>query len=297
MEIVKKIISVLFSFAFVFCLSFSAYAKEKSILDFDFSFFDFLPWDIQTGKWKDSKDSSSGGGTVIDGEDPEQGRIEEGKKSSSVADVVKKEVKSVDLVIILDKSGSMYNMTEDTIDGFNSYLEEQRKKDVPVKVSVGMFNQVLDAKYDRIDLKEIQNLTKEDYISQGSTALLDAVGNTLSALKLRSEVNAEGNKVLVIIITDGMENASKEWTKEAVKKLIVELQEKGYEFVFLGADIDAVGVAHDIGIKEENSMKFKKTGVGVQANFKAMNVMIDAVSAGNSLVSDSKWRKSIVEDK
>ena len=208
-----------------------------------------------------------------------------------------KEVKSIDLVIILDKSGSMYDMTDDTIGGFNSCLDEQRKKDIPVKVSVGMFNQVLDAKYDRVDLSEIKNITKEDYVPQGTTALFDAVGNTLSALKERPEVNAKGNKVLVVIMTDGMENASKEWSRDSVKKLITELHEKGYEFVFLGADIDAVGVAQGIGIKEENSVKFKKTGAGVKGNFKAINVMMEAVSVGNSLADDVKWRQNIVEDK
>ena len=191
----------------------------------------------------------------------------------------------------------MYSMTDDTIGGFNSLLEEQRKKDIPVKVSVGMFNQVLEAKLDRVDLKDVKDLTRDDYIAQGTTALLDAVGNTLSAIKGREEVNVPENKVLVVIITDGKENASKEWKKPDVKKLIEELQEKGYEFVFLGADIDAVSVAGGIGISQERSMKFKKTGAGVQANFKAMSVMMDSMSAGNNLVEDAKWKNSIVEDK
>ena len=227
--------------------------------------------------------------------------MEEGsevKKEEKMGEkTMEKAVNSIDLVVILDKSGSMYSMVDDTIGGFNSYLDEQRKKDIPVKVSMGMFNQKLEEKYSRVDLKDVKNLTNEDYAPQGMTALFDAVGNTLSALKMDEGVNAEGNKVLVVIITDGMENASSEWTKSAVKDLIGELRGKGYEFVFLGADIDAADVAEDIGISRETSMKFKKTGAGVKGNFKAMSVMMDTVSEGSSLVRDIKWKSAIVEDK
>lgn len=291
----KRILAFLCS-AMILCSCVTGFAKEKTVLDFDADFFDFLPWNVETGEWKDGRDKNDK--SVIEGENPEKERQEENELSEKKEKQKgNEEVKSIDLIVILDKSGSMYQMTEDTIGGFNSLLEEQRKKNIPVKVSLGMFNQVLDVKYNRVDLKEIKDLGKEDYIPQGTTALMDAVGNTLSALKIKEEVNVKGNKVLIVIITDGMENASKEWNKEAVKQLIGELQEKGYEFVFLGADIDASSVAQGIGIKKESSMKFKKTGEGVQANFKAMSVMLDSVSQGNSILSDMKWKRSIVEDK
>jgi len=269
------------------CLLFvtgSCFAKELPIPDLWSDFFDNLPWSIEEEVSK-TPDKAA-----------EEKREETAPSESETAAGAKK-VNSVDLVIILDKSGSMYSMTEDTIGGFNSLLDEQRKKDVPVKVSLGVFNQTLEAKYDRKDIKEIENMTAADYVPQGTTALLDAVGNTLSALKERPEVNAKGNKVLVVIITDGMENASKEWKKDSVKNLISELKEKGYEFVFLGADIDAVAVAEGIGINAESSMKFRKTGAGVQANFKAINVMMEAVSSGGRLMDNANWKKSIVEDK
>ena len=263
-----------------------AFAKQKTVLDYDPDFFNILPW------YADEE---------TNGENEEKGRMEEGsevkKEEKTGEKTVEKAVNSIDLVVILDKSGSMYSMVDDTIGGFNSYLDEQRKKDIPVKVSMGMFNQKLEEKYSRVDLKDVKNLTNEDYVPQGMTALFDAVGNTLSALKTDEGVNAEGNKVLVVIITDGMENASSEWTKSTVKGLIGELRGKGYEFVFLGADIDAADVAEDIGISRETSMKFKKTGAGVKGNFKAMSVMMDTVSEGSSLVRDIKWKSAIVEDK
>ena len=279
----KRILMVL---CMLLCVCTLGFTSEKTVRDYDPDFFDMLPWNVDTGKYTDGRDFEEKIMEIFNGENEEKGRIAE--------DAV---VKGIDLIVILDKSGSMYSMTDDTIGGFNSLLEEQRKKDVPVKVSVGMFNHILEAKYDRVDIKELKDMTREDYMAQGTTALLDAVGNTLSAMKEREEVNVEGNKVIVVIITDGMENASKEWKKDGVKKLITDLTEKGYEFVFLGADIDAVSVAEDIGIEKERSMKFKKTGAGVKANFKAMSVMMNAVSEGRSLRDDASWKKSIVEDK
>ena len=298
----KRVLSVICSLM-VMCFCVSGFAKEISVGDLVNDLFDILPWNVETGEYKDGREIKVEGEEKkpedVNGENEEKGRMEEEmkkkEKDAKVSD--KPEVKSIDLIVILDKSGSMYSMTDDTIGGFNSLLEEQRKKDIPVKVSVGMFNQILEAKLDRVDLKDVKDLTRDDYIAQGTTALLDAVGNTLSAIKGREEVNVPENKVLVVIITDGKENASKEWKKPDVKKLIEELQEKGYEFVFLGADIDAVSVAGGIGISQERSMKFKKTGAGVQANFKAMSVMMDSMSAGNNLVEDAKWKNSIVEDK
>lgn len=296
----KKLFTLIMCLS-IACFCVTGFAKEKTVMDYIPDFFDILPWDVTTGEYTDGRDLPKDGGENVEKnrQMEEDAKTKETQEETSVGDKegAAAPVKSIDLIIILDKSGSMYNMVEDTIGGFNSMLEEQRKKEVPVKVSVGMFNQSLEAKYDRAALADVKQLSKEEYVPSGSTALLDAVGNTLSALKTRTEVNAEGNKVLVVIITDGMENASKEWTKENVKKLISELKEKGYEFVFLGADIDAVSVAQGMGIDAANSVKFKKTSAGVQANFKAINVMMEAVGSGSSLADDAKWKRSIIEDK
>ena len=202
---------------------------------------------------------------------------------------------SMDLVLILDKSGSMYGLEKDTIGGFNSMLDKQRESNLPVKVTAVMFNNAVSTIYERTDLNKVKNITEKEYTPQGTTALLDAVGNTLSQMKALPDIDAKGNKVLVVITTDGKENASKEWTYGKVKKLISELQEKNFEFVFLGANIDAAAAAQNIGITKENAVKYKNTKSGVQANFRAVNAMVADYAAGE--MESGRWKKKVEEDK
>lgn len=203
---------------------------------------------------------------------------------------------SMDLVLILDKSGSMYGLEKDTIGGFNSMLDKQRESDLKVRVTTVMFNNNVTTVYERADLKEVKNITEKEYTPQGTTALLDAVGNTLSAMKALPDIDAKGNKVLVVITTDGKENASKEWSYNKVKKLISELQEKNFEFVFLGANIDAAKTAETIGIKKQNAVKYKNTSSGVKANFRAVNAMVADYARTGSMES-ANWKKEVEEDK
>ena len=183
---------------------------------------------------------------------------------------------SMDLVLILDKSGSMYGLEKDTIGGFNSMLDKQRQSELPVKVTAVMFNNAVSTIYERTDLDKVKNITEKEYTPQGTTALLDAVGNPL-------------------ITTDGKENASKEWTYPKVKALISELQEKNFEFVFLGANIDAAAAAQNIGIKKENAVKYRNTQSGVKANFRAVNAMVADYAAGE--MESGNWKKEVEEDK
>ena len=202
---------------------------------------------------------------------------------------------SMDLVLILDKSGSMYGLEKDTIGGFNSMLDKQRESDLAVKVTAVMFNNQVSTIYDRTALNEVKNISEKDYTPQGTTALLDAVGNTLSKMKALEDIEAKGNKVLVVITTDGKENASKEWTYAKVKALISELQEKNFEFVFLGANIDAAAAAQNIGIKKQNAVKYKNTNSGVKANFRAVSAMVADYAAGE--METGNWKKEVEEDK
>ena len=304
----KKFKTLLISALLVcFCVPCFAYSSVKTggINDFIPSFIE----EIFIGTDKEGNDEKT---EIVVDESKSVGVSEDDKEKDTDMDKNKKtetdketdkdkktvEVKSLDLIVILDRSGSMYGLENDTIGGVNSMLDEQRKLEVPVKVTIVEFNNKVDILKDRIDVKEVQNLTKEDYVPQGTTALLDAMGNTLSKFKANEEVNAEGNRVLVVVTTDGKENASKEWTKEKVKQLVSELEKEfKYEFVFLGADIDAVSAASSVGINPQRSMKFKKTSAGVQANFKAVNVMMNSLMSGESLETDAKWRDSVVEDK
>ena len=215
---------------------------------------------------------------------------------TSEAQKKNEKVTSMDLVLILDKSGSMYGLEKDTIGGFNSMLDKQREKDLPVKVTAVMFNQEISTIYDRTELSDVKNITEKEYTPQGTTSLLDAVGNTLSKMKSLEDIEAKGNKVLVVITTDGMENSSKEWTYDKVKKLISELQEKNFEFVFLGANIDAAKTAGSMGIKQSNAIKYKNTSSGVQANFRAVSAMVEDYARSGS-VDSAKWKKEVEEDK
>ena len=290
-----KIIVLCCMITILLCGCFSASAKEQSLVDIWPEFLDILPWNVKTGEYTDGRNVAKD-----EGENPE---MENDKKEELYGWPKKKEkeVKSIDLMVILDRSGSMYGMEKDTIGGFNSMLAEQRKKEVPVKVTLITFNQKVDTLYARKPLEEVVDMKNEDYLPQGTTALLDAVGNALVGLSADKDVNTEGNKVLVVITTDGYENASVEWTWSKVRALIKNLEaEKGYQFVFLGADINAVRVAEDMGIGPQTAVKYKKTvGTtgGVQANFRAVNVMMDTVSEGESVARNLKWKDSIVEDK
>lgn len=314
-----KIIVLCCMIGILLCGCFSVSAKEPSLVDIWPEFLDILPWDVKTGEYTDGRNVAKD-----EGENPEKGRQEESQQIAKEEEELRKrgeeqmendkeeeitgwpktkekEVKSIDLVVILDRSGSMYGMEKDTIGGFNSMLAEQRKKDVPVKVTLITFNQKVDTLYERKPLEEIVDMKAEDYVPQGTTALLDAVGNALVGLGADKDVNTEGNKVLVVITTDGYENASVEWTWSKVRALIKNLEaEKGYQFVFLGADINAERVAEDMGIRPQTAVKYKKTvgsSGGVQANFRAVNVMIETVSDGEDVSRNLKWKDSIVEDK
>ena len=300
-----RIKSVLMTVFFI-CLCVPCFADAPAFVDLWPEFFDVLPWDVKTGEYKDGRDVKE----KINGENSDKERSEEEvvkeKEGSQPTEEVqsetkKEDVKSIDLVVILDRSGSMSGMEKDTIGGFNTMLKQQKERGVPVKVTLITFNQEVTKLHERKPLEEVKDLTEAEYTAMGTTALLDAVGNALSGLKADPEVNAEGNKVLVVITTDGYENASKEWTWSKVRALIKNLEAgKGYQFVFLGADINAGDVAENMGIRREASMKYKKTAGskgGVQANFRAVSTMVETVSAGNNLVDDMKWKNDIVEDK
>lgn len=157
------------------------------------------------------------------------------------------------MVLVLDESGSMSNLTNDTIGGFNSMIEKEKKLDVDAHVTTVLFNDQYKMLYNRRELKDVRKMTDKDYTPGGMTALLDAVGRTIHKMDMVSGIHRKdkGNKVLFVIITDGEENDSKEYTYADVKKLIKDRQENaGWEFIFLGANIDAAAEAETWGSTE-----------------------------------------------
>lgn len=168
---------------------------------------------------------------------------------------------TVELVFILDKSGSMSGMEKDTIGGFNSMIERQKSlNDGKVYVTTILFSNSIKMLHDREILEEIQPLTEQDYQVGGSTALLDAIGDTICHISyIHKYIHKEDvpNKTMFVITTDGFENASRNYRSEDIKKMIKEKEEKcGWEFLFLASNIDAVETASSLGIRKERAVNY-----------------------------------------
>ena len=181
-----------------------------------------------------------------------------------------------ELVFILDKSGSMAGLESDTIGGFNSMLEKQREEEGECKITTVLFDNRYELLHDRIDIKAVRPVTKKEYVIGGSTALIDAMGRTvhkISNVQKNTAKDYRANKVMFVIITDGEENSSVEYTADAVKALIEKQKEKyGWEFVFLGANIDAVSTAGRLGINPNRAVDYVADSEGTSLNFKAMSM-------------------------
>lgn len=204
-------------------------------------------------------------------------------------------VKHLDLVLILDKSGSMYGLEKDTIGGYNSMVEKEKALDIDTKVTTVLFNDKSSTLFDRQDITTIPLLTTKDYYVGGMTALLDAVGNTITKLDAQMPKNDKTHQVIFVIITDGQENASQEYTKPMIKKLIADKQEQGWKFIFLGANIDAVSEAQKLGIDSNNAVKYRNTATGVQKNFAAIAAFTRSVIEKRE--ADTSWKDEIEQDK
>ena len=179
--------------------------------------------------------------------------------------------KDVELVFILDRSGSMGGLESDTIGGYNSMLSKQKmEKTGKVSVTTVLFDDQYELLYNQVPIEKVSPMTEEEYYVRGSTALLDAIGKTVMQVKANQDKKEIKDKVLFVIITDGMENASREYRVEQVKKLIEERKEKdNWEFLFLGANIDAIGAAQNIGIDSSRAVRFKSDKKGQQKIMKS----------------------------
>ena len=172
-----------------------------------------------------------------------------------------------EIVFIIDRSGSMGGLETDTIGGYNAFLDKQRQLEGKTTVTTVLFDDRYELLWNGVDATKVK-LTNKEYYVRGSTALLDAVGKTILDVGYRlSSIQDKERpaKVIFVIITDGMENSSREFTYSKVRELIRHQKEKyNWEFVFLGANIDAVREADNIGIYEDNAYNFEATGDGVR---------------------------------
>ena len=183
-----------------------------------------------------------------------------------------------EIIFLMDRSGSMVGLETDTIGGFNAFIEKQRQLDGLTIVTTVLFDDRYELLYNGVNADKVK-LTSKEYFVRGSTALLDAVGKTIIDVGSRlSAMDGElrPGKVIFVITTDGMENSSREFTHKKVKELIEHQKEKyNWEFIFLGANIDARKEAHDIGISKENAFSYEASEIGIKAMY---SVACDAVS-------------------
>lgn len=203
---------------------------------------------------------------------------------------------STELVVILDRSGSMQRLAEDTIGGFNSLIENQRKLEGKCTVTTVLFDNKVEILYQGKDIKEVPTLTSKEYFARGSTALLDAIGITINETNSRisSMKEEKPNKVLVAITTDGLENSSNEYSYSSIKSLIEEKKKKlGWDFIFLGANIDAIGEANKFGIERDMAMNIKATKVGQKYAFESINRAAYHARFSNAISSDWKDTQEI----
>ena len=192
--------------------------------------------------------------------------------------------KGQDIVFILDRSGSMSGIESDTIGGFNSFIQNH-KKQINTKVTTILFDDQYEILYERKSITEVKKLTPKEYYVRGCTALMDAIGKTINSL----DKKVKNNKVLFVITTDGQENASREYSKEKINKLIK--KHSNWEFIYIGADIDSYSEASQIGIKASHTANYKKSRRGVDTLFASVGKAFDCMCEEKALSSD--WKQDL----
>lgn len=203
-----------------------------------------------------------------------------------------------EIIFILDRSGSMSGLEADTIGGFNSMIEKQKKADGEAMISTVLFDNVSEVIHDRVSVLDIQPMTDKDYTVRGCTALLDAIGGAIHHIgNIHKYARAEDvpEHTLFVITTDGMENASRHYNAERVKQMIERQKARyGWEFLFLGANIDAVETARHFGIGADRALNYHSDSAGTQLNYEVLSEAICAVRGSVQLGAD--WKKRIDED-
>lgn len=188
----------------------------------------------------------------------------------------------MDIIFLLDRSGSMCGCESDTIGGYNSYINDQKNNNV--NVTTILFDDKYEVLTDRENIKFVDELTREDYYVRGSTALLDAIGKSIEYMD-----RCRSKKAMFVITTDGYENASRKYTKEKIRKMIK--KHDNYEFIYIGADIDSYSEASSLGISRDNTANYKKDRRGISKLFKAISNVSDMFYEEEEL--DVCWKKEL----
>ncbi len=210
-----------------------------------------------------------------------------------------------ELVFILDRSGSMSGLEGDTIGGFNATIERQRAVEGPCWVTTVLFDGKVERLHDRIALEKVPKMTEKDYTVRGCTALLDAIGGAIHHIGNVHKYAREEDrpaKTLYIITTDGMENASRKYSYREVRKMIRRrTEEDHWEFLFLGANIDAIEVAGQMGIKRSRAVNYHSDPMGTALNYEVLSKAVSKVRACEAkgfgaVLEDGAWKEEIEQD-
>ncbi len=200
-----------------------------------------------------------------------------------------------EVVFILDRSGSMGGLEGDTIGGFNSMMRRQKDLDGEAVVTTVLFDDRYELLHNRVPIKEVLPMTDRQYYVRGTTALLDAVGRTIRRIRRSHRSAADTGrpgKVIFVIITDGLENASQKFSRSQVQDMIRQCREAEWEFLFLGANMDAVAEAESLGIEADRAANYQSDSRGTVANFEAVGEFLRQTRSGKER-PDDRWKKMV----
>ena len=207
---------------------------------------------------------------------------------------------TTEVVFILDRSGSMSGLEADTIGGFNSMLAKHKNGENSAYVSTVLFSTESEVIHDRLPIAEVPELTDKEYFVGGGTALLDAMGDAIKHIKnIHKYARPEDvpAKTIFIITTDGEENSSARYNYDDIKKLVETQKEKGWDFVFMGANIDAFDVASHLGISRNRTVNYHNDSKGTEARFEAMDAFMGSAFLASSMADvKDDWRKVVDKD-
>lgn len=203
-----------------------------------------------------------------------------------------------EIVFILDRSGSMSGLESDTIGGYNTLLEKQRREPGEARLSTVLFNHTTEVLHDRVDIRTVTPLTERDYQVGGSTALLDAIGGAIDHIGCIHKYARPEDRpahTLIVIATDGMENASRRYSGREIKQMIERQRAKyGWEFLFLGANVDAFADAERLGIDRDHATNYHADGMGLKVCYRALSASVSAVRCARKVPKN--WKKEVEAD-
>jgi len=208
---------------------------------------------------------------------------------------------SFEVVFILDRSGSMNGLEKDTIGGYNKLLEEQKLLPGDVTVSTVLFNDAIEVIHDRVSIKEVNAITENEYYVGGFTALYDAVGQSINHIGkqlFETDENSRPSKVMIVIVTDGMENASREYSHTMIKKMIDHQKTKySWDFIFLGANFDAEAFSESISIDKDRAVQYENDKEGIESIYVNLSEELTTRRFPLENKKSDTWKKGIKKGK